>query len=271
MAFKSAQEAQETLSKTMVELNELLKSMDDMGKAEGPQEAEGQEGADGGGEPDALAGEGHAEPDGDEGAGAPPPEGAGEPDGDEGQGMAPGAEGGAPGEGGDMEGAMRQQAGELDDQELEMMCRILQEEQAKRHEAGQQAQGGAGDLQMSMKKELASMAKSFKDEVAKLTKSFKDEIASVKAENTKLKQRPVSAPAATSSKTAPKVLDKKAAEAKPMTKSYAVNYAMGQIKAKNRTFNSNHVALLNATRSDEDLAQAVEMLKEEGIEIPAPK
>lgn len=280
--FKNEHEARESLNKTMVELNQLLKSMENgMNKAEDPQEGEGQEGADGAPQGDALATDpgaagadgaagAHGEPDGDEGQGAADGGGAGE--GGDQAGAAPGTEApGAEGGEGDMEGAMRQQAGELDDSELEMMTRILQEEQAKRHEAGAQAQGAAGpELAQSMKSELAGLAKSMKDEMTKMAKSFKDEISGLKADNAKLRSRPTTAPAATGKNV--QVLDKKAPETKPLTKSFVMDHLMGKMRSKDRGgVKADNVALVNACRNDDDLAQAVQILKDEGIEIPAPK
>lgn len=286
--FKTEQEAVQALQSTLSELEALTKSWkkdarlaksdndgdeDDMeksvlGKAEGDEE---------GGLPPEAAPAPTGEPDGDEGAPAPEA-----PVGDEG-GEMPVDEANGEGQEGDMMEQVAAEASQLSDEELDMMLHVLMQEKDGRmsQEDGAQAPAPEGDdgmeapapepeeksLAMSMKEEFAKMAKSFKDEVSSLKKS----VDGLTAENAKLKKaaaKPAARPAASNKV---EVLEKSVKAPERMTKSEATNYLLGQMRNKNKTVKADHVALVNAARSEDDLTYAYQVLKDEGVEIPAKK
>jgi hypothetical protein len=284
--FKTEQEALEALRNTISELDELTKSWSKeseskdlkkwtvdpkdaaaignaFGKAEGEEEAPAE-----------------AEASEEASAHAEAPEEAT-------QAEAPAEESQAEGE--DGEGDVFEQivaeAATLADEELDMLLHALMAEKDKRGdneegtaEEASEEQSPAEEqaasvepeetqLAMSMKSELSKMAKSFETRISSLTKS----VDSLREENDKLRKqiaKPASKPAPSNSV---EVLQKSTPVVQPMSKSEQVNYLLGEMRRGNRTVRSEHVALVNACRTDADLNVAADILRNQGIEFPNKK
>lgn len=200
---------------------------------------------------------------------APAPEASAEPDAGEG--------------GGDMTAEVSAYAQELSDQELDMMLHVLMEEKDAR--AAGPADNGAPppaegdmdknaslgyDMAMSIKKEFAGLAKSMKTtqtEIAGLKKSLEK----VNLENAALRKKitkPTSDPAAYNNV---QVLEKSAKAPERLDKSEAVNWLVGEMRKGNKLVKADHVARVNASRSDSDFENALNILKSDGIELPTKK
>ncbi len=272
--YKTQQEALEAIQSTVREIEALTKSFepkeDDQPEEEAPaEEAPAEEGA----PEEAPAEEAPAEegsPMEDEAA---PEEAPAEDD----------------GEGEDRMAQMTAEAASLSDEELGMMLHVLMEEKDQRMASADTATPGDesaeeeapmapaeksdDDLAMSMKEEFKALKKSFSAEVDALKKSFKSTVDTLKIENDKLKKaaaKVVTKPAPFNSKNV-EVLEKSTKEPERLAKSEVTNFLLNEQRKGNKSVNSGHVALVNACKTDDDLAYACEQLKEKGIEIPKKK
>jgi len=203
---------------------------------------------------------------------APAPEEGGEFD----EAPAPeeGMEGGEEGAGDEME-EMRAHAQELSDEELDMMLEILTSEQANRGSA-QPEEGGefqeAPEEGMESAPEDEFAEKSMKEDYAKMAKSLEnvigvvDKLAKTVAISAK---RPAQSKPAATNRT--QVLSKSTSQSAPkverLSKSDSIEYCIGKI-GESKHINSDVIATLNLTRSNEELHAVQDSLSKQGFEWP---
>lgn len=249
-------------------------------------------------QPDALGeqaegGEGAPAPEAEGGEGAPALEGA-PAEGGEGA-LAPEDQEGAPagGEGQDDMDAMAQHLSEMPEEELHMLLQLVQGEMMNRQQSaeGGEGQEGApapegapaagGELQMSMKKEFASMAKSMQD-IANAVKQVADQGAQTAKEVAALKksqgskQSVATKPAA--SNRSVQVLNKSGAENQPkakeeLKKSDVESFLMNEMRKSSRdrhpAITTQTIAELTYIKTPEQLKDFAEGLRKQGVQVPA--
>jgi len=287
MAKLSFDQINAAMQKTLSNVNEILaKSGYPMQKAGPEDELEGQ------GDPSMGAG---APPEGDPsmGAGAPP---EGDPSmGAEGDaGAAPegdpsmGAEGAEGGEG-DESQEMMAHLQSMGEDELHMMLEMVQHELAEREAQAQSAPeagaapapapaaGGAPDqLQMSMKKEFAGLAKSM-NEIAKSVAVLAQNQAAVQAEVTTLKkstQKPaVQKPAAQNARNVQVLEKSEEVKVEKLSKSGIENYLMNELRKtsqnRNPAVTRDLIADLTYVKTPDDIKQFAGKLRDMGIQLPS--
>jgi len=269
------------INKTMDAINETLRKSGygaPMHKDDEPHE-------------DGLADQAAADQSGPAGdGGGAPPEMPPEAPAEGGAGEAPPAEG-APGEGGDMQGESRQameaELSQFNDDQLAMLMEAAQSEMEKRQAPPAEgagappAAGGGEGMEMSMKKEFASLAKSTSDAVMAMTKAVSGLTQKVES-LTKSQPARQAAPtttqrAAAAGRKSPQVTVLHKSDGtqdsgkERLNKAETLKYLEGNLRSganRHPAVGTDLIATVVATQSPEQLWEVQDAMKTSGVQLP---